>query len=70
MLLLLFVLSSLIGRLEISGSGRGSGGGTFTSGFIPATHRSLGLDFVSGGVSELVPSKDLYISLLYVKTRS
>ena len=70
MLLLLFVLSSLIGRLGIGGSGRRSGGGTLTSEFIPATHRSLGLDFVSDGVSGLVPSEDLYISLSYVKTRS
>ena len=69
MLLLLFILSSFIGRLAIGEGGRRSGGGTFTSGFIFATHRSLGLDFVSDGVSGLVPSEDLYISLLYVKTR-
>ena len=69
MLLLLFVLSSLIGRLEIGRSGRGSGGGTLTSGFIPATHCSLGLDFVSVDVSGMIPSEDLYISLSYVRTR-
>ena len=69
MLLLLFVLFSLIGRLGIGGSGRRSGGGTFNSGFIPATHRSLGLDFVSDGVSGLVPSDDLYIGFSYVRTR-
>ena len=70
MLLLLFVLSSLFGRLGIGGSGRGSGGGTLTSGFIPAAYRSLGLDFVRGGVSGLVPSEDLYISLSYIRTWS
>ena len=70
MLFLFFVLSSFIRRLGIGGSGHGSRGGTLTSEFISATHRSLGLDFVSGGVSESIPSEDLYISLSYVKTRS
>ena len=70
MLLLLFVLSSLIGRLEIGGSGRGSGGITFTSRFIPAIHRSLGLDFMRGSVNRSISLKDLYISLMYVGTRS
>ena len=56
-LFLLFVLFSLIGgRLGIGGSGRGSGGGTFTSAFIPTAYRSLGLDFVCVDVSGLVPS--------------
>ena len=68
MLLLLFVLSGLIGRLEIGESGRRSGGGTLTS--ILATHRSLGLDFLHGDVSGSVPSEDLYISLSYIGARS
>ena len=68
MLLLLLVFSSLIGRLGIGGSGCKSGGGTFTSFF--ATYRSLGLDFMRGGMSGSVPLEDLYISLSYVRTRS
>ena len=68
MLLLLFVLSSLIGRLGIGRSGRESRGGTLTS--VLATHHSLGLNFVRGGVSGSVPSEDLYISLSYIKTWS
>ena len=70
MLLLFVIFSSLIGRFGIGGSRCGSGGGTFTSGFIPATHYSLGLDFVHGGVSGSVSSEDLYISLSYIRTRS
>ena len=70
MLLLLFVHSSLIERLGVGESGRRSRGGTLTSGFILATHRSLGLDFISGGVSGSIPSEDLYIRLSYIKTRS
>ena len=69
-LLLLFVLSRLIGRLEIGGSGRGSRSRTLISRFVPAIHCSLGLDFVRGGVSRSIPSEDLYISLTYVGIQS
>ena len=68
MLLFLFVLSNLIGRLKIGGSGRESGGGILTSGFVPAIYCSLGLDFVCDGVSRSIPLEDLYISLTYVGT--
>ena len=65
--LLFFVFSGLIGRLRIlSGSGHGS----LSLGFIPASHRPLCLDFVRGGVSGSTSSEDLGISFSHVKTRS
>ena len=68
MLLLFFVFSSLIGTLRIGKSGRESRDGTFTSGFIPTIHGSLGLDFMRNNVSKLIPLEDLYISLTYIET--
>ena len=70
MLLLLFVLFSLLERLGIGGSGRRSGGGTLTSGFVRAIHCSLGLDLVRSSVSRSISSENLYISLTYVGTWS
>ena len=66
MLFLLFVLSSLTGRLEIGGSVCES----FSLGFVPASHRLLCLNFVRGDVSGSTSSEDLEISLLHVGTRS
>ena len=71
MLLLLFVLSSLLGRLGISGSGRGSGGGTLRSlGVIPAIYRPLCLDFMGGGMGRSISSETAQISLSHVGTRA
>ena len=58
MLLLLFVLSSLFGRLRIGGSRRGSRGGTLKSlGVISAIYRPLRLDFMGGGMGRSISSE-------------
>ena len=71
--LLLLILLAFIGRLGIlSGSG-GSGCGALKSlGVIPAMvfHRSLGLDFVRGGVSRSILSETTQISLPHIGTRA
>ena len=67
MLLLFLISSGLVGRLGIlGGSGRGSGGGIFSSRFVPTIHHSVGLDFMGGVVSELTFSGDQEISLSYI----
>ena len=71
MLLLLFVLSSLLGRLGIGGSGCGSGGETLRSlGVIPAIYRSLRLDFMGSGMGRLISLETAQICLSHVRTRA
>ena len=68
-LLLFLVFSGLIKRLGILGR---SGYGSLSLRFVLAIifHHSLGLNFVYSGVGRSIPSKDLLISLLYIRTRS
>ena len=66
MLFLFFVLSSLMGRLEIGESGHGS----LSLGFVSASYRPLRLDLVRGSVSGSTPLENLEIGLSYIGTRS
>ena len=64
-LLFLFILSSLIGRLGLWSRS----GGLRSLKVLSAVYRLLGLNFVRNGVSRSTSLKDLYISLLHIKTR-
>ena len=68
-LFLLLFLPSLIRRLGILG---GSRHGSLSLRFVPAMifYRSLSLDFVCGSMGRSISSRDLLLSLSYVKTRS
>ena len=72
MLLLLFILFTLIGRLRILGrSGCGSGSGTFRSlGVIPAIYRPFHLDFMGGGMGRSTSLEIAQISRSHVGTRA
>ena len=66
-LLLLFVLLDLIRRFEILGR---TGYRSLGLGFVPAMifYCSLGLDFVCNSMGWSIPSGDLLVGLLYLKT--
>ena len=68
MLFLLLVFSGLIGRLGILGRSRYR---NLSLRSVPALvfHCSLSLDFVCGGVGQLILLGDLLVGLSYVKTR-
>ena len=70
MLLLLFVCSIFIGRLEIlGGSGRRSGGEILRSlGVILAIYRPLRLDFMGGSIGRSISLETAQISLSHVRT--
>ena len=68
MLLFHLILLGFIKRLGILGKSKH---GCLIPGFVSAMifHHSLDLNFMYGGISRSTSSKDLLISLLYIKTR-